>query len=56
MFQGFTGRLNAQGRANAGIVIPPVPGLRGGRFFVSFVTLGPGGVAIIANTAGFTIR
>jgi hypothetical protein len=56
MFRGFVGQLNATGAAVGSIAVPSVSGLRGTRFFVSFVTLGGAGIQTIANTAGFTIR
>ena len=55
LFPGFTGALDASGTAQAGIQVPAGP-LQGIRFFVSFVTIGGGGLKTIANTAGFTIQ
>jgi len=56
MFVNFKGALGANGTAPAAILIPPVPQLKGLRFFISFVTVRNNVIRAIANTQGFSIQ
>jgi hypothetical protein len=56
IFEGFTGTLDAAGRAQATVRIPPIEGLRGLRVFFAFVTFDPqGGIRSVSNLMGVTI-
>ena len=55
VFVNFQGVLDPKGAASASILIPNAPGLRGLRFFVSFVTVATGKVKAVARTQGYTI-
>jgi hypothetical protein len=56
VFVNFQGVLDAQGSALAAVAVPPIPGLKGFRFFVSFVTVRGSALNAVANTVGFTIQ
>lgn len=56
IFVNFLGVLDATGAATAAVVVPPVPGLKGLRFYISFVTVRGSAIRTIANTVGFTIQ
>lgn len=56
LFVNFAGVLDAKGAAPASVVVPPVPTLKGLRFFVAFVTVRGSAIRTIANTQGFTIQ
>jgi hypothetical protein len=56
VFVGFSGVLDATGRASARVRLPAVPGLRGFRMFFSGVTYGPGGIRRIAEPIGMTVQ
>jgi hypothetical protein len=59
IFQNFTGVLDAQGQAVAGIRIPAVNALRGTSFFVAGVVLDPSrpsGIGTISNAELFRIQ
>jgi len=56
IFVNFQGVLDAQGSALAAVAVPPIPALKGFRFFVSFVTVRGSALNAIANTVGFTIQ
>jgi hypothetical protein len=56
LFVNFQGALDANGTAPAAILIPPVPQLKGLRFYVSFVTIRNAAIRAIANTQGFSIQ
>jgi hypothetical protein len=56
MFVNFRGALDANGTAPAAIMLPPVPQLKGLRFFISFVTIRNNAIGAIANTQGFSIQ
>ena len=58
VFQGYAGRLDSRGVAEARLLIPRIPALKGVRIHSAFVTLAataPLGVSGISNTVAFTI-
>lgn len=56
VFQAFHGVLDATGEAGPSIRIPNIAGIRGTRFFVSSLVIGPRGVARVSDPVGVTIR
>jgi len=59
VFQGFQGFLDAAGKGKAFINLPGIPGLKGFRIYVSFLTLdarAPFGVQSIAAARSFLIQ
>ena len=58
VFVGYTGLLDAAGKAQAKLVIPNIPALIGVRLHSAFVTLdtaAPSGIRSISNTFSFSI-
>jgi hypothetical protein len=55
-FRGFSGTLDALGRATAGWRIPAVPALRGVRVFFAALSYDPSGIRTISNPIGVTVR
>jgi hypothetical protein len=56
LFRGFAGVLDQSGSARLTVNLPLLPGLRGQRFFVAAITLGPAGVSRISEPLGVTIQ
>jgi len=55
-FGSFRGTLDATGRAQASINIPPEPSLAGLRFLVSGVTVGMGGIRTVLTEVEVLVR
>jgi len=56
IFVGFSGVLDATGRATARVRLPALAGLRGFRMFFSGVTYDAGGIRKIAEPIGMTVQ